>query len=878
MEQELLVRLKADGSGLVGEVRSSSGEIDKLGKSVQNVEQRMAGLNSQQKLLLNQFGQQSAGIKRNSEAYSELDDELAQFMSKVSPAYNAVKQLDTGHDLLTRSLHAGLLTQAQYNEGLTRLQAKYGPAARGAKELGQAHEGLAAHSHSATREAVHLFAALESGGMEAAAVQAAMLGAGLGKIGTGALLGGGIAVVAISAVIAAIVKGQAELERMNSALAITGGYAGMTRGQMEELAASISRTGTLTLGASKDIVTAIVASGRYGAENVAALARLTDNYAAATGQSADKASAQLIKMFESPGKASEELARQYHHLSVPELERIKTLEATGRTQEAVTLAIEKLNERLPQHAQNLGALERAWIAVKKAASGAAEAMMSAGKTPTIEEQIAEVEKRIAGRKRFSARGDLPFSQRGPQERDEALLEQLRAIKAETEGYARISADIAAARDRDLAAHKEIEKSLLGQLKTLANLRELIRGQPGAGQRLAEIREQELGIRRQLDEQRMRRLYPGFEGALKSNEASYNAVQEREYQLGQMRLKELEERKKLRGEGAAVAQWQSEQADVEWSRHQGDQDKAYLSMEARLRRSTQDTNAALITDSRERARVQLSIERRRLDEEIGALDVQGQEKRRLLEQADAWYVERQRQLTEDLKPEWQKMLEAWSDNNRLMRESFDSFVLGGLRAGEDMFVQFARTGKLTIKNMADFIAAEIARLYYRRNFAEPISSGLGGLAGLLGFGNRGASDAALATQAAAEALVPMEFFGPVGHRGGVIGADNFPMRAIPAPLIAGAPRYHGGGLASDEVPAILRRGEGVFTPQQMQALGGSTINAPLNVSIDARNSAPGMEGNLRAVIRQEFPGLLYQHRTNLEGLMRAQAREKGRRAA
>ena len=45
-----------------------------------------------------------------------------------------------------------------------------------------------------------------------------------------------------------------------------------------------------------------------------------------------------------------------------------------------------------------------------------------------------------------------------------------------------------------------------------------------------------------------------------------------------------------------------------------------------------------------------------------------------------------------------------------------------------------------------------------------------------------------------------------------------MRAVPASLFANAPRLHTSGIASDEIPTILQRGEGVFTVGQMEALG------------------------------------------------------------
>lgn len=64
-----------------------------------------------------------------------------------------------------------------------------------------------------------------------------------------------------------------------------------------------------------------------------------------------------------------------------------------------------------------------------------------------------------------------------------------------------------------------------------------------------------------------------------------------------------------------------------------------------------------------------------------------------------------------------------------------------------------------------------------------------------------------------------------HEGGKVqpGGESF-RRAVPAGAFANARRFHGGGFAGDEVPAILKKGEQVLTPeQQMQRQMGMTIN-------------------------------------------------------
>lgn len=79
---------------------------------------------------------------------------------------------------------------------------------------------------------------------------------------------------------------------------------------------------------------------------------------------------------------------------------------------------------------------------------------------------------------------------------------------------------------------------------------------------------------------------------------------------------------------------------------------------------------------------------------------------------------------------------------------------------------------------------------------------------------------------------------VKHTGGLVGSG--PTRQVSPLLFANAPRYHSGGIAGikpNEVPTILEKGEGVFTKEQMAAMGGgSQSQQPLSIAlVDDRKS-------------------------------------------
>jgi len=77
-----------------------------------------------------------------------------------------------------------------------------------------------------------------------------------------------------------------------------------------------------------------------------------------------------------------------------------------------------------------------------------------------------------------------------------------------------------------------------------------------------------------------------------------------------------------------------------------------------------------------------------------------------------------------------------------------------------------------------------------------------------------------------------------HHGGKVGTEGG-SRRVSASAFIGAQRFHTGGIAGDEVPAILKRGETVFTPEQMGALkdmGGKSISVNTNIHLNGDGSS------------------------------------------
>jgi hypothetical protein len=202
-------------------------------------------------------------------------------------------------------------------------------------------------------------------------------------LGTTAALALGAAALA-----AAFFKGRAEVNEMNSALQVTSGYAGLTRGAMLDLAYQMDATGSVTVASARSIVSALVLSGQIGSQAIGVVARLASDYAAATGKDVDKIAPELAKLFADPAKGAEELNKQMHFLSPAQIAHISHLERIGRLGEAQMELAQRLAAHIPNEVSQLGLLETAWLNVRKAASSAWDAMLGVGRPQTVDEKLA----------------------------------------------------------------------------------------------------------------------------------------------------------------------------------------------------------------------------------------------------------------------------------------------------------------------------------------------------------------------------------------------------------------------------------------------------------------------------------------------------------
>ena len=144
---------------------------------------------------------------------------------------------------------------------------------------------------------------------------------------------------------------------------------------------------------------------------------------------------------------------------------------------------------------------------------------------------------------------------------------------------------------------------------------------------------------------------------------------------------------------------------------------------------------------------------------------------------------------------EQLLRNWGD----IEKQIDGLAAGALQSLSDTLVDVisgTKDAKEAFRAMAAAIVKEILRIIVQLLIELAIRQAIAALTG-------GASTAAGAAGGAAKAAT--------AHTGGRVGGTS--TRGVPAATFMGAPRYHIGGLASSEMPAILEKGEQVLSRKQ-----------------------------------------------------------------
>ena len=515
---------------------------------------------------------------------------------------------------------------------------------------------------------------------------------------------GGLA-ASVGLVAKAYLDGMAQSERFRDAISRSGNAAGITEGQFNSL---VERTATLantTQGATRGIAEALVSSGRVSRDALEPMTVAIARVAEVSGRSTADVTADFLSMSKGVGDWAVKWNESANFITAAQLRVVRAMEDAGDKQGAMIRVNELVINAHKRQAEQLGYLETAWRGWGQAIDWVWQKLMGAGRGTTISDQFVAQ----AGKVREAA---LALAEAERNGRLSGVIAERRSVL--TSEQAKLENIRARLQLEDVAAQSQARQAQV-------NATEIARDEKARADRIAASKRAPRS-QQSIDAEYQRMVR--------------ETVANRPTRLADINAADYESIAKWERDQMVDAARASQQAAVQAERTRERAIEQAAQMAEQLRDQSAGINAQLITDDARRADAQIQIERQAIQRRIDLLAAAGADVRALEDDLANYVVARRAEATDALKPQWQKMLEGWSDSTRLMRDTWDNLNLDLIRGSEQAWVELVRTSKLNAGQLVDMVLVEFARLQFRQQIAPALGTLLGTIGASLGFGASG----------------------------------------------------------------------------------------------------------------------------------------------
>jgi len=581
---------------------------------------------------------------------------------------------------------------------------------------------------------------------------------------------GGVA-AAVGTLAYAALQGHNESVKLNDSLLVTNNYAGQSAGSIDQLAHSIAELNARPIGSVREALQGLVATGAFGPGAIEPAARAIVNLQRVTGQSTEDIVKDFSTMSRGVAAWAAEHNRQYNYLTAAEYRHIRALEAQGRVQEAVAFNSQALADKFAGQTRNLGFLESAYESTAKAVSKFWDALKNLGRDQTPEDRVASLTASLKEAEAALNRPRGTASKEARQGRVDALRENLAAAQSDARQLQKLSEGQAAAnaktQDEILKEGAGYQSALLNKDKASYALRQAVADDAREHWRAATLQQfneflisgeafRDENYRFDLEAIESKRQIVNQEIALETKRKAGTPEEQlsKDAKLIELRTRLIgvnaelfkreeehrnfkdpaPERVRIESPQAAFRQGElAQQAAIE-QQYYAQQHAAQLAAARDLVETNRAMGIELIQDDRARGQAQIALEEERLRKTLDLASLNAEDRKKVEDDLATWRVRREALLNEQLKPEFQRNLDAWKDQTRLMREIYEEFQNDLQRSSEDIWVNFVKTGKLNLQSLADIAITELARLEFRQNIAPLIKQAGDYVGGLIGIKN------------------------------------------------------------------------------------------------------------------------------------------------
>ncbi|MPS76585.1 MAG: phage tail tape measure protein [Achromobacter sp.] len=630
----------------------------------------------------------------------------------------------------------------------------------------------------------------------------ALGGALMGLVNPYTLAAAGVAALAV-----AYAKGTSEGQNFREALILTGHAAGLTADNLISLAHGLGEI-TGSHSRAVQALNAVAASGKLSGSALRDVALIAAEWQRATGAEIEKTVEVFSKLGKDPVAAVVDLNERYGILTGAIYEQVRALTEQGRAQEAVELvarqAATELTSRTAAQKANLGTLETAWNKLGSAASWAWDKMLDIGRENTVDETLRGLEREVRQRAeniRIAAEAGATISDKERQglKNAEGRRDALIAQKKEAEDAAKAQAELVRINREAIQSRLEISKIIdegaskaEKRKKALKDLDDQIAKAQKDGTTLSasDIKAAREAIDRRFEDKSAKKPY--------TDDSATRLLAE--YAQAEAALRaQLTTQEKLGAWEKRRMEFEQQISDLKTKKTLTADQKSLLAQESQLRVALEKNVAAekSVRLAQEAARVEVmraglsssrEVEQRQYDDQLAAIGMgdRAQEElrarqsivrdyQRQLDQAtrdntvgktsDETYRAETALLGEHLRQRME-MQQAYFDNVRKAQADWKSGAKSALdnyltsaadvadqtkgmfssafQGMEDAIVRFATTGKLSFRDFATSVLADLARIATR----QAIVGMVGSLVGTLGGGAAGLGSATAADVGAA----------------------------------------------------------------------------------------------------------------------------------
>lgn len=203
-----------------------------------------------------------------------------------------------------------------------------------------------------------------------------------------------LAATAVGTLGIAAIAGARESSILANSLQLTGNFAGITEGQFNAMAKTMSSTGNFGIGAAKDALQGLVSVGKFSGDALVEVGGAAVAMAKLSGTSAEDVIKDFSKMTDGVSKWADNFNESHHFASAAQLAHIQLLEEQGRKQEAMAETGRLVSASVSQSGENLTWVQSILRATGKAWDDFWDKAKGLGRAQTVDEQIKAITDKV----------------------------------------------------------------------------------------------------------------------------------------------------------------------------------------------------------------------------------------------------------------------------------------------------------------------------------------------------------------------------------------------------------------------------------------------------------------------------------------------------